>query len=95
MTDPFATATVLAADVAARRIPAIELVEAHLARIGRDNPALNAIVALDEPGARARAREADAALARGESWGPLHGVPVTCRCSRWTGSAAVRSTAGR
>ena len=54
-----------------------EVVEALLDRIARYNPSLNAIVTLDEVGARARADLADVALARGEVWGPLHGVPVT------------------
>src|SRR5690606_37586313 len=43
------------------------------------NPALNAIVATDIEAARERARAADAALAAGESWGPLHGVPITIK----------------
>ena len=42
-------------------------------------PALNAIVTLDTDGARKRAQAADAALARGEVWGPLHGVPFTLK----------------
>lgn len=54
-----------------------EVVEALLARIARYNPMLNAIVTLDAAGARERAALADAALGRGELWGPLHGVPVT------------------
>ena len=33
----------------------------------------------DVDSARERARQADAALARGEVWGPLHGVPMTCK----------------
>jgi amidase len=43
------------------------------------HPRLNAIVFADMDRARARAREADAALARGEIWGPLHGVPMTIK----------------
>ncbi len=34
---------------------------------------------LDAERARQRAREADTALARGQSWGPLHGVPMTVK----------------
>jgi amidase len=52
-------------------------VDAYLAQIERHNAQLNAIVTLDEDGARRKAREADAALGRGEVWGPLHGVPFT------------------
>ena len=68
------------------------LVEAQLARVDAYNPGLNAIVTLDAAGARARARQADEALARGELWGPLHGVPVTVKDSFAT--AGMRTTAG-
>src|SRR6266540_4879191 len=82
----------LAALIRERRVSAAELLDAHLAQIARHNPALNAIVTLDEDGARRRAGEADAALARGEVWGPLHGVPVTIKDALET--AALRTTAG-
>ena len=71
---------------------AVELVEAHLARIADRNPALNAVVTLDEEGALRQAREADDALARGEVWGPLHGVPLTLKDGHST--AGMRTTAG-
>src|SRR5512146_3284900 len=51
----------------------------QLERIAKHNPALNAIVTLGEESARQRAREADEALARGEVWGPLHGLPITIK----------------
>ena len=50
-------------------------------RVERFNPDLNAIVVFDFERARTRAREADAALARGEVWGPLHGLPMTVKDS--------------
>ncbi len=62
-----------------RRISAQELVEALLKRIETYNPMLNAVVTLDAERAIRMAREADAALARGETWGPLHGIPVTVK----------------
>ncbi|HYO54068.1 amidase [Archangium sp.] len=80
----------LAALVRAREVSARELLEAHLAQVARHNARLNAIVTLDEERAHARAREADEALARGESWGPLHGVPFTIKDSFKT--AGVRTT---
>jgi amidase len=55
------------------------LLEAHLARIERLNPALNAVVALDPDGARRRARELDRAHERGDPPGPLHGLPITIK----------------
>ncbi len=87
-----ATAQELALGIRLRRYSAMEVLEAHLRQIGRRNPELNAIVTLDEQGARRRAREADQALARGEIWGPLHGVPVTIKDSLAT--AGLRTTAG-
>lgn len=55
------------------------LLGAFLERIEQHNPALNAVVYMDIDAARKRAKEADAALARGESWGPLHGLPMTIK----------------
>ena len=88
----FATAQELATGIRQRRVSAAEVLEAHLAQIARHNPALNAIVTLDEERARKRAREADMALARGEFWGPLHGVPVTIKDAIET--AGLRTTGG-
>lgn len=90
--DPFSSATRLAADIRAHRVSAGEVLESYLARIAKHNPALNAICTLDEAGARARARQADQARARGELWGPLHGVPMTIKDALET--AGVRTTAG-
>ena len=56
-----------------------ELLETYIARIERFNPELNAVVANDFANARKRADEADAARAKGESWGPLHGLPITVK----------------
>ena len=76
---PFRSAVELAANIRAKRIGCRELLELYLGRIERYNPALNAVIVTDIPGARQRADAADAALARGESWGPLHGVPMTVK----------------
>jgi amidase len=88
----FATAFELANAIRVRQVSAVEVLEAHLTRIGRYNPALNAIVTLDEEGARSRAKAADAAMAMGEIWGPLHGVPITLKDVHDT--AGIRSTMG-
>jgi amidase len=58
---------------------AVETLQRHAKRVAEINPHLNALVALDLESATARAREADAALSRGESWGPLHGVPFALK----------------
>lgn len=75
----FRSAVDLAAAIRERRLGSLELLEHYLARIDRYNPALNAIVVMDRDRARERARKADAALARGEVWGPLHGVTMTVK----------------
>ncbi|MFD2091241.1 amidase [Blastococcus deserti] len=85
-------ATELAAMLRAREISARELLDAHLARIDRLNPALNAVVTLDADGARAAADAADAALAAGEEVGPLHGLPVAHKDTHATGG--MRTTWG-
>ena len=70
------TATTLATAIHARKVSCVEVMTAHLDQIDRFNPKVNAIVALQErAGLLAQARERDAALARGESLGPLHGLP--------------------
>lgn len=73
----FLSATELAARIRARQIGCVELLDHLLDRVERYNSRLNAIVVLDAERARERARTADEALARGELWGPLHGVPMT------------------
>lgn len=88
----FASAHELASAIRERRVSATEVCEAYLAQIAKHNPTLNAVVTLDEAGARRRAREADAALDRGEVWGPLHGVPITLK-DVWD-AAGLRCTVG-
>jgi amidase len=57
-------------------VSAVEVMDAHIARIGRHNPKLNAIVTfLPEP-ALAAARTLDGALARGAAPGALAGLPI-------------------
>ncbi len=75
----FESATELAARLRSREIGARELLEHYLERVSRYNPRLNAIVNLDAERARVRADAADNALARGEVWGPLHGLPMTIK----------------
>jgi len=74
-----ASAIELVGHVRRRETTAVQLLQWHLDRVARLNPALNAVVVLDAERAMVRAREADAALARGELWGPLHGLPMTVK----------------
>lgn len=92
----YSSATELARAIRDREVSSEEVAAAHLARIGEANPTLNAVVHLTADAARARAREADAALARGEVWGPLHGVPVTIKDAFETaGVVSAGGTKGR
>jgi len=75
---PYSTAGELALAIRERRITAVELLDQLAERNRRLHPALNAIV-IPNPESRAHAVAADEALARGELWGPLHGVPVTIK----------------
>jgi amidase len=52
----FRSAHELAEAIRRKQVSSVEVVEAHLAQIARHNPALNAIVTLDEEGARRRAQ---------------------------------------
>ncbi len=75
----FQSAAQIARLIRDRKVSATEVLEHFLARVDLYNPRLNAIIWLDATRARERARAADAALARGEIWGPLHGVPMTIK----------------
>ncbi len=59
----------------------LEVTEAHLAQIAKHNSELQAFQRVDAESALARARELDAALARGEGNGPLFGVPVALKAN--------------
>jgi len=61
-----------------REVSPVEATQAFLARIATLNPELNAYITVDEEGALAQAREAEARIARGEA-GPLTGVPLALK----------------
>src|SRR6266568_8240328 len=88
----FSSTTQLAGAIRAGQISATEVLEAHLAQIATHNSALNAIITMDAEQARKRAHAADEALARGQVWGPLHGVPFTLKDAHAT--AGMRTTTG-
>lgn len=75
----FGSASQMAAALRKRRGGALDLLDRYLERIERHDGKINAIVVRDVERARERARAADAALARYEIWGPLHGVPMTVK----------------
>lgn len=80
MTDlAFLPATALARRIREREIGCRELLEHYLSRVEKYDARLNAVVVRDFDRARADADAADAALKRGDSLGPLHGVPMTVK----------------
>jgi Asp-tRNA(Asn)/Glu-tRNA(Gln) amidotransferase A subunit family amidase len=74
-----------------KTISPVQLVKAHLDRIERFNPLLNAFVALDADRALLAARSAEAAVMHGKEFGPLHGVPITLKSSIDVAGLALRS----
>jgi len=77
----FLAAVVMAERIRKKEISPVELVEAHLERIERLNPRLNAYVQVDAEGARRAAQEAETAVIKEKTLGPLHGVPISIKSS--------------
>ncbi|MGD0487494.1 MAG: amidase [Syntrophorhabdales bacterium] len=89
----FMTATEMAVLVQKKKLSAREVMEATLKQIDRVNSKVNAIVTLiPAEQLLARAREADEAMAKGKTLGPLHGLPVTVKDLEPT--KGVRTTSG-
>ncbi|WP_372624989.1 amidase [Falsiroseomonas sp.] len=93
MTNPLhLSAAEAAAAIRTRRLSPITLIDAVLDAIARTQSTLNAFVTVDDETARAAAREADAAVMRGDVLGPLHGVPFSVKDLTWT--KGLRTTMG-
>jgi len=86
------SAVELVARIRRKEVSAREVMTAHLARIERVNPQVNAIVTLVPERAMAAAAAADAALARGDAPGVLHGLPVAHK--DLVDTAGIRTTYG-
>jgi len=88
----------MASAIRRREVLPTQLLDAHLDRIARMNPQLNAFAYLDADGARRQAKEADAALGKGSPLGPLHGVPISIKSSidvaGWPSDCGSRLRAG-
>jgi amidase len=82
----------LAAAIARRDVSSREALTHLVARVDRLDGPLNAVVTRDLDAAFAAADTADAATARGEDVGPLHGVPITVKDSFST--VGMRTTSG-
>jgi amidase len=86
------SAVELAARIRRKDVSAREVMTAHLARIERINPNVNAIVTLVADRAMADAARADEQTARGGPLGVLHGLPVAHK--DLVDTAGIRTTRG-
>lgn len=77
--DTFKSATDMLRDLRERKIGAVELLDVHLDQVRALNPEINAVVALDEEGARRQARLVDEAGRRSSDEGKLLGLPMTIK----------------
>jgi len=75
----FLPAVNMAQQIREKKISPVELADAHLAKIERLNPRLNAFVHVDAKCVRREARAAQAAVMSGKPLGPLHGVPISIK----------------
>jgi Asp-tRNA(Asn)/Glu-tRNA(Gln) amidotransferase A subunit family amidase len=77
MTEPCELSALEARALIGRRaLSPVELLDSCLKRVAEVNHAVNAMVAIDEPAARAAAKAAEAAVMAGGPLGALHGLPV-------------------
>jgi amidase len=88
----YSSAIAIARKIRKREISSKEAVDYFLARVEALDKPINCVVTIDATRARTEADVADAAIARGESRGPLHGVPMTIKDSFQT--AGMKTTSG-
>jgi len=75
----FTPATELASRIRATELSPVELLAAVLARMEALDPTVHAFITVDAERAKLAAREAEAAVMRGDLVGPLHGIPVSIK----------------
>ncbi len=78
--------------IASRQLSPVELLDAHLARIGETDDALNSFITLLDLESRAAAKEAEAEISAGNYRGPLHGIPIGLKDLYYT--KGIRTTVG-
>jgi amidase len=88
----YSSAVAIAKMIRQRELSSREALDYFLARVDALDKPINSVVTVDPVRARTEADAADAALARGEVRGPLHGVPITIKDSYQT--AGMRTTSG-
>ena len=74
-----ATAAATVDRIRRKEVSPVEVMDAAIARIEKHNPTINALIILHLDEARERAREAEAAIMRGDAVGPLHGLPIAMK----------------
>src|SRR6476659_7010366 len=79
MTSAFRPVHELAAEIAARRLSPVDLVDEYLTRIERLEPKLHAFVSVNAAKDRLAAEAADKAIRAGHAGGPLHGIPIAIK----------------
>src|SRR5436189_5662214 len=72
----YLSVTAAAQAIARKQLLPVELMKAHLTRIEKLDPTLNAFIRLDAEAALAAAQIAEREASAGRLRGPLHGVPV-------------------
>jgi aspartyl-tRNA(Asn)/glutamyl-tRNA(Gln) amidotransferase subunit A len=82
----------LVSAICARRVSPLELMRETLERIERSQPILNAFITVAAEQAMDAAREAEAAVMRGDTLGLLHGLPVAVK--DLVPTAGIRTTWG-
>jgi Asp-tRNA(Asn)/Glu-tRNA(Gln) amidotransferase A subunit family amidase len=88
----YASAADLSALIRSRQLSPVEIVQSTLARVERAQPVLNAFITVCAEEALAASREAESAVVRGDSLGPLHGIPFSVK--DLVNTKGVRTTYG-
>lgn len=88
----YLSACELAERIRRRELSAVEVMHAHLMQIERLNPTVNALVTITAEQALRDARDADQALRRSQTVGPLHGLPIAYK--DLTETRGIRTTFG-
>lgn len=90
----FADIAEVARKIRTKEISSREVIDAHLERIGKLQPKLNAFVHVDAEGARRQAQAAEASVLRGDAVGALHGIAISIKScidvAGWASPAGTR-----
>jgi aspartyl-tRNA(Asn)/glutamyl-tRNA(Gln) amidotransferase subunit A len=89
---PFLSAAALAKLIRQREVSPVEATEAYLDRIAAVDGKLHSYITICREEALQTARQAEAAIGRGEYLGPLHGIPCAVKDQFWT--KGIRTTGG-